>query len=133
MIPDTLDYEKLSRLLSSLEDEILKMPDTEATTTLNAKRKDIDGVTRLVSAQLFNHQSKGAAPALQTSAKVRSQRSSASKIEVHIALLRRLLMAQPELSPKLHAVFSSGRSPDAEEVEGLIAELMHKGVLPKDD
>ena len=126
-------YEKLSKLLVTFEDEILKIPDAEAVAALNAGRNDVDDVTRLISAQLFGHKGKSASLAPQTSPKSRTRRSAAAKVEARIVLLRRLLLARPELSPRLHAVFSAGRAPGAQEVERFIAELVRKGVLSKDE
>ena len=129
----TLAYKNLTKLLFALESEILKIPDTEAVTTLTAGHNGVDDVTRLISAELFKQQGNSAVPAVQTSPKVRPRRSVAAKSETHVALLRRLLMARPELSPQLHAVLSAGGTPGAQEVERLIAELMRKGVLSKDE
>lgn len=130
---NALAYENLSMLLFALENEILKMPDTEAVTTLTAGRNGVDDVTSLICTQLFKHQGISAAPAAKTSQKVRPRRSAAARSEASVALLRRLLMARPELSPQMHAVLSAGRTPGAQEVERLIAELVRKGVLPKDE
>jgi len=126
-----LAYEKLSKLLFALEDEILRISEAEAVTTLTAGHDDVDDVTRLISAQLFKHRGNSAVSDAQTSPKVRSRRSAAARSEARVALLRRLLMVRPELSPQLHAALSAGRTPRAQDVERLIAELVRKGVLPK--
>ena len=126
-------YEMLSNLLGALEDETLKIPYADAVTTLNAGRNSVEDVTRLISAQLFRHQGDSAVPAPKASQKVRPRRAATAKIEARIELLRRLLIARPELSPRLHAVLSADRTPGAQEVERLIDELVRKGVFPKDE
>jgi len=129
----TLDYENLTKLLFSLEEETLKIPDTEAVTTLTAGRNGVDDVTRLISAELFKQQDNSAAHVAQVSSKVRPRRSVTTKSEADVALLRRILMARPELSPQLHAVLSAGGTPGAQEVERLISELMRKGMFSRDE
>ena len=126
-------YETLSRLLAALEDDVLKMSDEEALEALNVERYGVDDVTRLIGAQLLGRQGDSAAPARRTLPKAQPRRRAAAKIEARVALLRRLLMARPDLSAQLHAVLSAGRTPGAREVEKLIAELVREGVLPKDE
>ena len=128
-----LAYERLTKLLFALEEEVLEISDVETVTTLNAGLRGVDDVTHLFSAELFKQQGKSTVAAVKTSPKVRARRSVAAQSAAHIAPLRRLLMARPELSPQLHAMFSAGGKPGAEEVERLIAELMRKGVLSKDE
>lgn len=133
MSHQALAYQELSRLLVALEDELLKVSDAEVITTLSASRSGVDDITRLISMQLLKHQGDRPAPSRHVSPKVRPRRSARAKLEADVALLQRLLMARPELSPQLHAVLSAGRAARARDVERLIAELIRNGVLPEDD
>jgi len=126
-------YERLSKLLAALEDDILKMPDEEAVKALDVGRHGVDDVTRLIGAQLAKHRVDSAAPTRQTLPKARLRRPAAAKVEAQVALLGRLLAARPDLSAQLQAVLSGGRTPNAREVEKIIAELVRKGALPKDE
>jgi hypothetical protein len=126
--------ERLSRLLNALESEILKVPDAEVIATLDAAGSGVDDVSCLLVAQIAKHHGHIISATHKISKKVRQRRSATAKNNgSRIALLRRLLVARPELSPQLHAVLSDGRTPSAQDVEKLIAELVRSGLLSKDE
>jgi len=52
-------------------------------------------------------------------------------LAARVRLLRNLLGARPELSPRISAVFGGGRNPSRRQVDELTRELVRLGVLKK--
>lgn len=60
---------------------------------------------------------------------VRRGSARVGRIATKLRLLRALLAARPDLAPSLSMAFASGQTPSEVEVEGVMNELVRRGVL----
>lgn len=116
--------DKLENLLSGLERSFLSAPDSEFRGARSAA-----GVRSLI-AQIASTDTKSRA----TAEGRRSARRAVLPAERsrRLSFLKQLLSSRPELSPRMAAVFGSGRRPSDKEMDVLTNELVRLGVLKRE-
>lgn len=128
------EVELLDSTVSALEQLILSASDDEIVSQDPRGNRAIDDVRTLIKRCLADRDALSQpASSAPERARAKSRRvSQASKDRANrLAFLQRLAAARPELSPRVRAVFSSGRTPTTKELDDLTEELTRLGLLPK--
>lgn len=130
-----IEVELLDSTISALEQLILSAPDDEILSQNRRGSRAIDDVRTLIERCLANRdalaQPARSAPERSQARGRRASRASKDWAS-RLAFLQRLAAARPDLSPRIRAVFGSGRTPTSKELDDLTEELIRLGVLPKD-
>jgi hypothetical protein len=116
-------FEILDFTVSALERQIVECSDAEILSSCHAPTLTATQVSALIDRRLGGVGA-AALPALSRR-KVNMQPQGLSR---RIEMLRRLAVMRPEVSPRLVAAFSAGRTPSSGEVDALAAELLRLGV-----
>ena len=107
----------VDRVLSAIEEDILRASDAEILQETHNAHRQANGVRALVERQI----------------QARTQavpREPAARRQ----LLAELLRARPTLAPEMSATFNGGQTPSDNEVDEVISLLLRRGVLnPKND
>ena len=126
------DIAKLDRVNTALEHLILAAPDKE----ILAEGSTEAHYLRSIIAESISRCDTSATSSAASSHIVRTKskkRRTQTLIDwqTKIVFFRNLLETRPDLSPRLGAVFGTGRTPTSEELEDLADDLIKQGLLPK--
>ena len=131
MSRDRIRDERVSEVLAGLEEVILRAGEAEVLADLGSA--DDAGEVRAMVALQLAQQRLNESPAGRARASTRKRGDSpARRAATDIALLKSLVASRPDLSRRLSAVFGSSRTPDENQMDELVDELIRLGgVSPK--
>lgn len=121
--------ERLDNVLSGIENLVLAATDDE----LLRESMDADAtddVKAVVAEQLIRHRVVATAAARRSTASRKRAPRGTKEWSQRLAYVQSLLASRPDLSPRLGAVFGTGKTPTSEEVNEVVDELIKLGLMP---
>lgn len=129
--------DKLDRVLIALENSILSISNKELLLAENNRAPSVAEVRALVDHQLRIRNISSIRPIAHSKKSASRQTRNVPTVPrdliARVALLRTLLAAQPELSPRMRSVFGGRKKPSDREVDELTKEFVRLGVLKDND
>lgn len=131
MIHRPNNVDQLERTISALEQMILTTSDREIISGGTSEASHVTAIIAKSMARCDTSTDNGVLDLRSRSKPKRQPSLAVNDWQSRIAFLRDLMATRPELSPRLGAVFGTGRTPTSEELNKLTDELIQLGLIAK--